>query len=153
MYTTATIDTTRFPAGAVFTFNVSGREYVASSHCFRLAEVVTDNQFDPVPSSEVCTSAPPNFFALQSGPLALSSGNHIYMLQWKQVSGGDSAWLGTVRVLADWQEYSPAVGGTALLPDIGDSSPSNYITLAALVGLAVVALSGGARYARRRWLG
>jgi hypothetical protein len=151
-YASASIDTTKFPAGATFTLNVSGaKEGATGSTCFRLVEVVPPATVNPIPGSEVCTSISDyyEYFALRSEPLSLSPGDHIYMFQ-HTISGFPPV-LGTVRVVAEWQEYSPAVGGIALLPDIGDSSPSNYIALAALAGLALVALSGGARYARRRW--
>jgi V8-like Glu-specific endopeptidase len=45
------------------------------------------------------------------------------------------------------------VGGLAQLPDVSDSSARNYIALAALGAAALVALTAGAWYARRRRLG
>jgi hypothetical protein len=45
------------------------------------------------------------------------------------------------------------VGGIALLPDASGSSAPGYIALAALAATALVALTAGAWYARRRWLG
>jgi len=150
------IDTTKFPSGTTFTFNVNGEAGSASAHCLRLVEIVEPgipHVFNPVTGSEVCTSVSDDdeYVALQSGPITLPTGNHMYSFQWKQTDGILIFTIGTIRVLAEWQEYSPAVGGTALLPNISDSSPSNYIALAALAGLALVALSGGARYVRRRW--
>ena len=50
----------------------------------------------------------------------------------------------------------PAVGGVGELPDLAESATSSardYIALAALAAVGVVALTGGAWYARRRWLG
>ena len=44
------------------------------------------------------------------------------------------------------------VGGTAQPPDGSGSSARNYIALAALAATALLALSAGAWYARRRWL-
>jgi hypothetical protein len=44
------------------------------------------------------------------------------------------------------------VGGLAELPNVSDSSSRNYIALAGLAAVALVALSAGAWYARRRWL-
>jgi hypothetical protein len=44
------------------------------------------------------------------------------------------------------------VGGIAQLPDVSDSSARNYIPLAALAAAALLALTAGAWYARRRWL-
>ena len=44
------------------------------------------------------------------------------------------------------------VGGLAELPDVSDSSSPSYIALAGLAAAALVALSAGAWYARRRWL-
>ena len=46
----------------------------------------------------------------------------------------------------------PPVGSIAELPDISDSSAPNYIALAGLAATALVALTAGAWYARRRWL-
>jgi hypothetical protein len=46
----------------------------------------------------------------------------------------------------------PPVGGIAELPDVSDSSAHNCVTLPALAAAAVVALTAGAWYARRRWL-
>jgi len=45
-----------------------------------------------------------------------------------------------------------AVGGMAELPDVSDSSAANYIALTGLAAAALVALTGGAWYAGRRWL-
>jgi len=47
---------------------------------------------------------------------------------------------------------SVPVGGTAQSADGSDSSSRNYIVLAALAAAALLALSAGAWYARRRWL-
>jgi len=44
----------------------------------------------------------------------------------------------------------PASAGPAA-DSAGGSASSDYIALSALAGLALVALSGGARYARRWW--
>jgi len=46
---------------------------------------------------------------------------------------------------------SSPVGGIAELPHVSDSSAGNYVALAAAIAAAVVALSAGAWYARRRW--
>jgi hypothetical protein len=48
---------------------------------------------------------------------------------------------------------SAFVGGIAALPDAPSSSPPNYIALAGLAAAALAALTAGAWYARRRWLG
>jgi len=45
------------------------------------------------------------------------------------------------------------VGGIAQLPDVSDSSGRNYIHLSGLAAAALVALTAGAWYARRRRLG
>ena len=72
---------------------------------------------------------------------------------------------GIVYVLASDPEYSPTptptpsptplppVGGIAELPGVSDSSGRNHIALAGLAAAALLALSAGAWYARRRWLG
>ena len=44
------------------------------------------------------------------------------------------------------------VGGIAELPDVSDSSGLSYIALAGLAAAALLALTAGAWYARRRWL-
>ncbi len=44
------------------------------------------------------------------------------------------------------------VGGIAELPDVSDSSAPNYLALAGLAAAALVALTAGGWYARRRWL-
>jgi len=43
------------------------------------------------------------------------------------------------------------VGGIAELPEVSGSSEPNYMALAGVVAAALVALSAGAWYARRRW--
>ena len=48
---------------------------------------------------------------------------------------------------------APPVGGLAELPDAPASSGPNSIALAGLAAAALVALTAGAWYARRRWLG
>lgn len=45
---------------------------------------------------------------------------------------------------------APPVGGIAVLPDVSDSSGRSYVALAALAAAALVALSTGGWYARRR---
>jgi hypothetical protein len=61
---------------------------------------------------------------------------------------------GTAPGLSTWAVMLPGapVGGIAQLPDASDSSGLNHIALAGLAA-ALVALSAGAWYARRRWLG
>jgi hypothetical protein len=54
---------------------------------------------------------------------------------------------------SEFSIYSPPVGGLAELPDVCGSSAPNYIALAGLAAAALVALTAGAWYARRRWLG
>lgn len=44
------------------------------------------------------------------------------------------------------------VGGIAELPEVSDSPGRNYTALAGLAAVALVALTAGAWYARRRWL-
>jgi hypothetical protein len=64
--------------------------------------------------------------------------------------------LGTDSDILYATEYTPPyppVGGIAELPQVSDSSGPNYIALAGLAAAALVALTAGARYARRRWLG
>jgi hypothetical protein len=50
--------------------------------------------------------------------------------------------------------FSPLapVGGIAELPGISDSSDRNHIALAGLAAAALLALTAGGWYARRRWL-
>jgi hypothetical protein len=143
-----TIDTTKFPSGTTFTFNVTAMESTDdSSHCMRLAEVTPPpNTLNPVSGSEVCTplSMSGEIVALQSGPLTLSSGNHMYMLQVKEASGDGWFDYGVARVVAEWQDYPPPVGGIAVLPNLSNS----YLVVAGLAALMLLAFS--ARYARRR---
>jgi len=47
----------------------------------------------------------------------------------------------------------PPVGGIAELPDAPGSAGPNYVALAALAAAALLALTAGGWYARRRWLG
>ena len=47
--------------------------------------------------------------------------------------------------------YSASVGGLAELPDVSASSRPPYAALAGAAGLALVALTGGGWYVRRRW--
>ena len=50
--------------------------------------------------------------------------------------------------------YSPPpVGGIAELPDVSGSSASNHLAVAGLAAVALAALTAGAWYARRQWLG
>jgi len=153
----AAIDTTSFPTGATFTFNVSGTgPVVDNSCCFRLAEVDPPNTVNPVANSEVCktVSVAGEYFALESEPLTLLAGEHIYILQIKLVSGATGqAGLGNARVVAKWTEPTAAVGGIALLPTISDSSAYNYIALAGVAAAVLFTLAAGVRHARRRWLG
>ena len=45
------------------------------------------------------------------------------------------------------------VGGLAELPDVSDSSGSNYVALAGGIATALLALVAGTWYVRRRWFG
>jgi len=49
--------------------------------------------------------------------------------------------------------YYPPVGGIAELPDVSGSSGPNHIALAGGLATALLALTAGGWYARRRWLG
>jgi len=76
-------------------------------------------------------------------------------------SGTDNAHVADCDGLDDYATkvccYAGAdmpVGGTAQLPDVSGSSGRNYIALAGLAAGALVALTAGAWYVRkRRWLG
>jgi hypothetical protein len=159
LYAAAAIDTTNFPTGATFTFNVSGAGlWVTGSYCWRLVEVDPPSTLNPIAGSEVCetVSVAGEYFALQSGPLTLSAGEHIYTFQGKQVTGPEPTGpsigaIGTARVVAEWTEPSAAVGGIALLPDISDSSAYNYIALAGVAAAVLFTLAAGVRHARRRF--
>jgi len=59
--------------------------------------------------------------------------------------GGGFAINGLVEML------TPPVGGIAELPNVSDSSAPNYIALAAVATVALLALTATAWYARRRW--
>jgi len=156
--TAVAIDTTSFPTDATFTFSVAGIQEIADDvYCFRLAEVDPPSTVNPITASELCTavSADGEYFALQSGPLTLSAGEHIYILQERVVSGilGDELTLGNARVVAEWTEPTAAVGGIALLPTISDSSAYNYIALVGVAAAVLFTLAAGVRHARRRFSG
>ena len=81
---------------------------------------------------------------------------------WSVAVSGDTAVVGAYQEDAGGSQAGAAyvfqqpvapVGGLAELPDVAGSSGPNYAVLAALAGLALVALTAGAWYARRRWLG
>jgi len=60
---------------------------------------------------------------------------------------------GTAPGLSTWAVMLPGapVGGLAELPDASDSSGRNYIALAGVMAAALLALTAGAWYTRRRW--
>ena len=75
---------------------------------------------------------------------------------WVVVWDSDDALSGTIGTDYDIlyaKEPVGAVGGLAELPAVSDSSGPNYALLAALAAAALVALTAGAWYSRRRWLG
>jgi len=49
------------------------------------------------------------------------------------------------------EDLTPPVGGIAELPDASGSSGPNYVALAGLAAGALLAVTAGAWYARRRW--
>ncbi|GAG48239.1 unnamed protein product, partial [marine sediment metagenome] len=59
--------------------------------------------------------------------------------------------IGPLPNLALAVPISP-VGGLAELPDVADSAGRNYVAIAGLAAAALVALSAGTWYARRRWV-
>jgi hypothetical protein len=59
--------------------------------------------------------------------------------------------IGPLPNLALAVPVSP-VGGLAELPDVADSAGRNYVAIAGLAAAALVALSAGTWYARRRWV-
>jgi hypothetical protein len=88
-------------------------------------------------------------------------------LDWFVVSGSfpsEASALGTLRLamgeplcdtgVLDWTATGtpPAVGGIAELPDVSGSSAPNHLALAGLGAAALIALTAGGWYARRRWL-
>jgi hypothetical protein len=140
----AAIDTSTFPVGTSFTFNVTGMEVYNNTHCFRLARAIAWGSWEAVAGSEVCASGPSanQYFALHSGPLTLPSGENIYVFQWKHVSGTGSVALGKVHVLAQWTEPY-AVGGFAELPAVAGTGTSGMggATYAVLAGAAAGVLA------------
>lgn len=146
-YVLTTIDTTKFPNGSTFTFNVGGQSANLGSHCFRLVEWLGGSEFTPVSGSEVCTAGDGNPFTLKSGPLTLPAGEHGYSFEWKNVSAGydDGCGVGTIRVLADWTELS-AVGGIAEAPSLAPTSGpglggATYPVLGAVAVLAITVVA------------
>jgi hypothetical protein len=66
----------------------------------------------------------------------------------------DNVGTGNTSEFSAPMDYSsPAVGGIAELPDVAasDSSARNHLALAGLAAAALLALTAGAWYARRRW--
>jgi hypothetical protein len=72
---------------------------------------------------------------------------------------------GTLRLVAyypkvcdtgvlDWTAVAAPipVGGIAVLPDVSDSAPGDYVALTGLAAAVLAALTAGAWCARRRWL-
>ncbi len=55
-------------------------------------------------------------------------------------------------MLAINEACSDVVGGIAELPDVSGSAGRNYVAMAGLAAAAVMALTAGGWYARRRWL-
>ena len=55
-------------------------------------------------------------------------------------------------MLAINETCSDAVGGMAELPDVSDSAGRNYVAMAGLTVVALLALSAGLWYAGRRWI-
>jgi hypothetical protein len=73
-----------------------------------------------------------------------SSANGTFLLDLGDCQSPELTWTATTA--------SPAVGGVAELPNVSDSSAPNYPALAGLAAAALVALTAGGWYARRRWL-
>jgi hypothetical protein len=97
---------------------------------------IVDDSFGPGPLDWyiVNGSFPTEDFAL--GTFRLSIGDPL-------CDTGVLDWTATVTI--------PVVGGIARLPDVSDSSAPNYLTPAALAAAALVALTAGGWYARRRF--
>jgi len=68
-----------------------------------------------------------------------------------QVSDGTLPGSKTASHLVNPPADASPVGGIAELPDVSDSSTRDYIPLATLAAAAMLALTAGAWYARRRW--
>jgi hypothetical protein len=69
------------------------------------------------------------------------------------VYGSETCDTGVLNWTAITTTPSPTpVGGIAELPDVSESAARSYIALAELAAAALVALSAGVWYARRRWL-
>ncbi len=58
---------------------------------------------------------------------------------------------GTLGWTATGAAHPPAVGGIAELPDVSGSSAPNHLALAGLAAAALIALTAGGWYARRRF--
>jgi len=71
----------------------------------------------------------------------------LFRSYWNQLHFSGS--IDEVKIEGD----AAPVGGIAELPQMSDSPAANYTALAALASLVAVALTAGAWYARRRWLG
>jgi len=93
----------------------------------------------------VPSSAPPSAHSTVLGGAPLD--NTVLILGPNPVSGVVTA--NSMKLFA----FAPSVGGLAELPDLSGSSGPPYAALAGGLAAAAVALTAGAWYARRRWLG
>jgi hypothetical protein len=153
----AALDSADYPANSTVRLEAvlradMGASGLAATACVRLTADMVE-----VPGTEACyTQGNPGggqAVRVRSEPVALASGEHEYSLQ-GQVSNGGYSVLNAVRIIVEWTEPSPPVGGTIeLFPSISDSAGQNYLVLAGLALIAGAAFAAGAWYARRRWLG
>jgi hypothetical protein len=91
---------------------------------------------------------------LELKPVAIAAGTYNMSEDIEVVPVGDTDPNLTDNTLTTSFELnivSGGVGGLAELPDVAGSSGLNYIAVAGLAAAALVALSAGGWYARRRW--
>jgi hypothetical protein len=74
-----------------------------------------------------------------------ASPNYVGCVKW-------DGWNGHGLIAKGVPCPNPPVGGIAELPDVSDSSASNYVAMAGITALTLASLSASAWYARRRWV-
>ena len=139
-----------YPVNSAFRFEMyQDGDYRNCMRLWNQTDYAAGGNLAPVAGSEVCGSG-----RVRSDPFQMPEGEHEYGLEF---SCGLSACFAfefkAARIIVEWTEPSPPVGGTIeLLPSFSRSAGQNYAVLVGLAVVALVAFSAGGWYARRRWL-